>query len=130
MRNKFLGTESPGYHPLRKLRVIYSGLKYAAWTDFSVAYKLVLSIVLVLSAFAASAWVDVILILLVTSMVLVAEIFNSAIEGLCDFVEFRHNDKIKAIKDISAAAVGITIFVWIVVIGYECFRIGGVMNWW
>ena len=34
----------------------------------------------------------------------VAEIFNSAIEALCDFVETRHNEKIKVIKDIAAAA--------------------------
>ena len=52
MRNKFLGTGEPGYHPLRKLRVVLSGLRYAALYDFSVAYKLVLSAV-VLAAAAA-----------------------------------------------------------------------------
>lgn len=48
MRNKFLGTGEPGYHPIRKLRVIWSGLRSAALYDFSVAYKLVLSAVLLI----------------------------------------------------------------------------------
>jgi len=55
--------------------------------------------------------------------VLVAEIFNSAIEALCDFVETRHNEKIKVIKDIAAAGVGIAIFVWIIVLGVELSRL-------
>ena len=74
-------------------------------------------------AFAARAWVDFLLILVVTAFVLVAEIFNSAIEALCDFVETRHNEKIKVIKDIAAAGVGIAIFVWIIVLGVELSRL-------
>ncbi len=54
---------------------------------------------------------------------LVAEIFNSAIEALCDFVETRHNEKIKVIKDIAAAAVGIAIFVWVIVLAVELGRL-------
>jgi diacylglycerol kinase (ATP) len=48
-----------------------------------------------------------------------AEIINSAIEALCDFVEDRHNEKIKVIKDMAAAAVGISMFAWVVVIFVE-----------
>jgi len=29
VRNKFLGTGEPGYHPLRKLRTVCSGLRFA-----------------------------------------------------------------------------------------------------
>jgi len=122
MRHKFLGTGDPGYHPLRKLRVVLSGLRYAVVYDFSVAYKLVLSAVVLAAAFALRAWVDLLLILVVTALVLVAEILNSAIEALCDFVETRHNEKIKVIKDIAAAGVGISIFVWFVVLAVEASR--------
>ena len=59
------------------------------------------------------------LILLVTAFVLVAEIFNSAIEALCDFVETRENPKIKVIKDMAAAAVGIAMVAWLGVIVVE-----------
>lgn len=122
MRHKFLGTGEPGYHPLRKLRTVFSGLRYAVVYDFSVAYKLVLSALVLAVAFALRAWVDLLLILVVTALVLVAEILNSAIEALCDFVETRHNEKIKVIKDIAAAAVGISICVWFVVLTVEASR--------
>jgi len=123
MRHKFLGTGEAGYHPLRKIRTVISGLRYAVLYDWSVTYKLIVSIVVLAVAFGARAWVDFLLILVVTAFVLVAEIFNSAIEALCDFVETRHNEKIKVIKDIAAAGVGIAIFVWCIVLGVELSRL-------
>jgi diacylglycerol kinase (ATP) len=119
MRHKFLGTGEPGYHPLRKLRTIASGLRYAVVYDFSVAWKLLFSLCVLLAALYARAWVDSLLIVVVTALVLVAEIMNSAIEALCDFVETRHNEKIGIIKDIAAAAVGIAMFTWLLVLGFE-----------
>ena len=123
MRHKFLGTGDAGYHPLRKIRTVISGLRYAVLYDWSVTYKLMLSAVVLAVAFGMRAWVDFLLILVVTAFVLVAEIFNSAIEALCDFVETRHNEKIKVIKDIAAAGVGIAIFVWFIVLGVELSRL-------
>jgi len=111
MRNKFLGTGDAGYHPLRKVRTVLSGLRYAVAYDFSVAYKLVLSVVV-----------------LATGLVLVAEMFNSAIEALCDFVEERHNEKIKVIKDIAAAAVGVTILMWVVVLAFELVEVAAALD--
>lgn len=123
MRHKFLGTGDAGYHPLRKIQTVFSGLRYAVLYDWSVTYKLIASVVVLTVAFGARAWVDFLLILVVTAFVLVAEIFNSAIEALCDFVETRHNEKIKVIKDIAAAGVGIAIFVWLIVLGVELSRL-------
>ena len=123
MRNKFLGTGQPGYHPIRKLRVIWSGLRFAALYDFSVAYKLVVSALLLIAAFWLRQWLDVLLILLATALVLIAEMLNSAIEALCDFVEQRHNEKIRVIKDIAAAAAGISIAVWLVIVVVEATRL-------
>lgn len=70
-------------------------------------YKLVVSAIILIAAFSLRAWVDFLVILLATAFVVSAEIINSAIEALCDFVEDRHNEKIKVIKDMAAAAVGI-----------------------
>ena len=122
MRHKFLGIGEPGYHPLRKLHTVFSGLRYAVVYDWSVKYKLILSTFVLVGAFAMRAWVDFLLIVVVTTFVVFAEIVNSAIEALCDFVEERHNEKIKVIKDIAAAAVGIAIFAWLVVIVVEVGR--------
>ncbi len=106
----------------------FSGLRYAVVHDFSVACKLVLSALVLAAAFALRAWVDLLLILVVTALVLVAEILNSAIEALCDFVEARHNERIKVIKDIAAAAVGVSIFVWLVVLTIETSRFWQAMS--
>jgi len=103
---------TPGYHPLRKLKVILLGLYVAVLSDFSVAYKLVLSVPILVFSFLFRQWVDVTLVLLATGMVLVAELLNSAIEILCDVVEPREDVRIGMIKDVAAAAAGISIFVW------------------
>lgn len=44
-------------------------------------------------------------ILIVSGMVISAEIFNSAIENISDFISPEKHDQIKKIKDLSAAAV-------------------------
>ncbi|MFN0040873.1 MAG: diacylglycerol kinase [Burkholderiales bacterium] len=123
MHNKFLGTGDPGYHPLRKIRIVLSGLRFAVVYDFSVTYKLVLSMVIVAAAFWLRQWLDALLILFATGLVLIAEMFNSAIEALCDFVETRHNEKIRVIKDIAAAAVGISIALWVTIVVVEVVQL-------
>lgn len=123
MRHKFLGTGEPGYHPLRKIRTVISGLRYAVLYDWSVTYKLILSALVLVLAFVFRQWLDVLLILLATAFVIAAEIFNSAIEAMCDFVETRENPKIKVIKDMAAAAVGIAMLVWLIIIGSELFEV-------
>ena len=62
MRHKFLGTGDAGYHPLRKICTVFSGLRYAVLYDWSVTYKLIASVVVLAIAFGARAWVDFLLI--------------------------------------------------------------------
>lgn len=119
MRNKFLGTGEPGYNPVRKLRTIMRGLRFAVIHDLSVAWKLVVSVLVLVAALMVRDWIDSVLIIVVTALVLFAEIINSAIEALCDFVETRHNEKIGIIKDIAAADVGVAMFAWLLVLGFE-----------
>ena len=124
MKNKFLDTGDNGYHPLRKFKIILSGLKYAVIYDFSVMYKIIISILIFIPVVIFREWLDASLIILATGIMLAAEMFNSAIEAICDFMETRHNEKIKIIKDIAASATGVTIFVWIVVICIEAIEVG------
>jgi diacylglycerol kinase (ATP) len=123
MHNKFLGTGEKGYHPLRKIRVCLSGLRYAVRYDFSVTYKLLLSLLVLGASFLLRQWLDFLMIAAATAMVLVAELFNSAIEALCDFIETAENEKIEVIKDIAAAAAGISILLWAVVLVVELSRL-------
>ena len=123
MRNKFLGTGDSGYHPIRKIKVIVSGLKYAIRYDLSVTYKLILSAVVLLIFFFFRQWVDFLLLAAATALMLQAELFNSAIEATCDFITTKESEKVKVIKDISAAAAGICILLWAVILILESWRV-------
>ena len=123
MRNKFLGTGDVGYHPMKNIKVIISGLKYAIMFDLSVTYKLILSAVLLLTFFFFRQWVDFLLLAAATALMLQAELFNSAIEATCDFITTKESEKVKVIKDISAAAAGICILLWGVILVLESWRV-------
>lgn len=123
MRNKFLNTGQPGFHPLRKIRVVLRGLRFAVATDFSVAYKLVLSLLMLIACIGFREWIDVAAVLIATALMLIAEIFNTAIEALCDFVEARDDYRIGVIKDIAAAGVGLSILLWFIVLIGEAYAV-------
>ena len=123
MRNKFLQTGEAGYRPIRKVRIVLSGLKYAVRYDFSVTYKLVLSGIVLLVFFFFRQWVDFLLLAAATAMMLQAELFNSAIEAVCDYLTTEESHKVKVIKDIAAAAAGIGILLWAVILVVETFRV-------
>jgi diacylglycerol kinase len=120
MTHKF---RTSGYNPLRKLKVILSGLYIAVVTDFSVAYKVILSLPTIGIAFFFRQWVDVSIILLAMGLMLISELFNSAIEVLCDFVEPQQNERIRVTKDIAAAATGLSIFVWAAILTIEIIHL-------
>jgi diacylglycerol kinase (ATP) len=123
MRNKFLGTGEPGYRPIRKLRIILNGLKFSVLHDASVAYKIVLSLITMGTSYYFKQWIDLMAVVIVTGLMLVSELFNSTIEAICDFLVTAENEKIGIIKDISAAATGIAIFAWLLVMAYEYYHI-------
>jgi len=123
MRNKFLETGEHGYHPFRKIAVVFSGLHHTFRYDFSVTYKLILSVIVLGFFFIFRQWVDFLLLAAATIMMIQAELFNSAIEAICDFLTQEKNRKIKVIKDIAAAAAGVCIFLWWVILAVETYRV-------
>ncbi len=122
MKNKLLNTGTSGFNPIRKVSIALRGIYLAVILDFSVAYKIVLSIILLAGLFYYRQWLDFGLVLLATGLVILSEIFNTAIEALCDFIESDENPKIGLIKDVSAGAVGIGIFIWFIIIFIEVYR--------
>ncbi|MDP1785091.1 MAG: diacylglycerol kinase, partial [Sulfuricurvum sp.] len=119
MKNKFLETGEQGYHPYRKFKIILSGLRFAVLYDFSVLYKIILSVFILIPVLIFQEWLDASLIILSTGVMLSAELFNTAIEAMCDFMETRYDEKILIIKDIAAAATGITILIWLTILCIE-----------
>jgi diacylglycerol kinase len=123
VRNKFLKTGEPGWHPLRKIRVALRGLRLALVHDPSVLYKVLLSVpVLVLSIYY-HRWVDSALVLVVSALMLAAELFNTAVEALCDIIQPDEDTRVGLIKDIAAAATGITIAVWFIIVALEAAKV-------
>jgi len=110
------------YDPLRKCRVALHGLRLAM-RDTAVAYKLLVSVVLLAVAFVQRSWVDFGLLLVATALVLAAELLNTAIEELCDYVQPDRAPQIGATKDIAAAAVGLCIMAWMGVMVLEAWRL-------
>lgn len=110
------------YEPLRKMRVICHGLRLAM-RDRAVAYKVVLAAGLLAIAFAQRAWLDFGLVLVTTALVLSAELLNTALEELCDYVQPERAPQIGATKDIAAAAVSICMGAWVIVMLIEGWRL-------
>jgi len=123
MRNKFLGTGQQGFNIIRKLRVAFSGLRYAVLNESSVAIEIILSALVLAGCFYYRQWLDFSIVLVASGLMLVTEMVNTAIEGLCDFLEPGHNEKIGIIKDVASAAVGISILIWSVTLLMEVVRL-------
>jgi diacylglycerol kinase (ATP) len=113
---------SRGYHPGRKVLTVLRGLRHGVLNDFSVSYKLALSLAVLAASLWLRQWVDVALIVLVTANALTAELFNTAIEEICDFIQPGHEPRIGAIKDVAAAAAGVAILVWLAVVSFEFYN--------
>ena len=73
------------------------------------------SLVLFLSVYLHISLDQIIDLILVISMVILAEMINTAIEFIADAITLEHNDYIKHAKDISAGAVLISVIFAIVV---------------
>ena len=122
MKSRFRNAGLVGYRPMRKAAIAINGLRLAVLTDFSVAYKLFASVFMMAGFFYYRQWLDFSLVLLATGLVITSEMMNTAIEALCDFVEAEYDARIGLIKDVSAGAAGVSIFIWFVVILIEIYR--------
>ena len=110
-------SREPGYHPLRKIRIGLSGIRQAVLLDFTVRFKLALSLVFLAIAGAYETLFHFLFVLTVTGVMLLAEILNTCVEALCDLVQPGYDERIKQIKDMAAGAALIAIVIWYVVLG-------------
>lgn len=112
-----------GYHPVRKIRTALSGVSHAVLKDFSVRYKLVLSVIFLALAGLFETLFHFLFVLSVTGLMLVAEVLNTAIESVCDYVQPNHDVRIKHIKDMAAGATFIAILIWYVVLAIVLYEL-------
>ena len=121
--SKFTDQLRKGFAAGRKLRVFFVGLRTAVAGDLSVMIQMSLSLVVLAVSIWLREWVDVLLIIIVTGYMLSAEIFNTVIETICDYVQPNHDARIGAIKDMAAAATGLSILVWTITLLFEVWRL-------
>jgi diacylglycerol kinase (ATP) len=107
---------------LRKAKVILMGLWHAGH-DFNVAYKMILSAVVLVLAAVTGSWLDLVAVAAVTGLLLAGELFNTAVEQLCDIVEPGHDERIGAVKDVAAAAAGVAMWFWLLVVVIVAVRV-------
>ncbi|MBS0264499.1 MAG: diacylglycerol kinase [Planctomycetes bacterium] len=105
-----------GFRPVRKIRAALEGIRHAVLRDFSVLYKLLLSVAFLTVAAVYETLFHFLFVLAVTGLMLVAEVFNTVAEALCDYAQPRYDDRIKAIKDMAAGAAMIAILIWYTVL--------------
>lgn len=99
------------------------GLQAAFEGDRSVAWKVPLLVVVLAASVYYRQWVDVLVLIVATTTLLAAELLNTAVEELCDFVQPRFDERIGRIKDIAAAAVMICHGGWLMVVLFEGARL-------
>jgi diacylglycerol kinase (ATP) len=113
---------SAGYHPLRKLRTALSGIVQAVVLDFSVQYKLIVSFAFLALAGWYEAPFHFIFVLNVTGLMLIAEIFNTVVEELCDYLQPEYDVRVGRIKDMAAAAATIAVTIWLAVLFFVSYE--------
>lgn len=121
--SKFTDQLRKGFAVRRKLRVFVTGLWTAIAGDLSVTIQIIFSLLVLAVSIWLREWVDVLLIIIVTGYMLSAELFNTAIESICDYLQPNHDPRIGAIKDIAAAATGLSILVWTITLLFEIGRL-------
>lgn len=99
----------------------FSGLKAAFKSEINLQLQLIIAVFVIAAGFYFSISIhDWMVILFCIALVLALEMFNSAIEKLCDLYSKEHNPKIKYIKDVCAGAVLLTT-VFVAIIGCLVF---------
>lgn len=91
---------------LKSFPYAFMGLKTLLFEEHNARIHLVASFgVIVLSVYFKINAIEWGAVVFSIALVFVAEIFNSAIERISDFISPEHNNAIKKIKDLAAAAV-------------------------
>lgn len=109
------------FSPFRKTARFYRGIAFTFKNDLSVIVQTIISVITIAVSLIFRESVDVLLVIIVSGLMLSMEFMNTAVERVCDFIQPEYDESIKIIKDVAAAAVGIAVIVWSIVIGWEYF---------
>jgi len=101
---------------LLKFRYAFRGLVVAFKTQSSFrVHTIAAAVVIPLGIGLNISIIDWIMTAVVIMFVIVTELFNTAIEHICDYVQPEYHKMIKVIKDVAAGAVLVSVFLAIIV---------------
>ena len=92
-----------------------------AFSDWSFRFELIFSFVLfpfLFFAFPTISLHEFFALLFTYAIILMAELFNTAIEILCDKICLNYDSRIKAVKDLASSAVFVMVLILILEIIY------------
>ncbi len=91
---------------LKSFMHAFNGIKIIFREEHNFRIHFIAGIIAVISGFIMNlTCIEWIMISVAIGIVLICEIFNSALERLSDFVSPKYNEQIKKVKDMSASAV-------------------------
>lgn len=91
---------------MRRFTDAFNGIFQAIKLEKNIKIHLFVAILVIISGLLFNiSLIEWNFIILSIALVLAAEVFNTSIENLCDFVEPKFNEKIGLIKDLAAGAV-------------------------
>ena len=100
---------------LLSFKYAFNGIVYLYKTQPNLwIHTVVMVIAICLNIFLKISLTEWAVILIVMAMVLVSEIFNTAIELIVDFISPKFNKKAGIIKDIAAGGVLLTVFLAVI----------------
>ncbi len=101
---------------LKSFKVAFEGLKDALLNERNFRIQVVVFVLVIIAGFLFHiSSIEWLIILICAAIVLSAEIFNSAIEKLCNHVTPEIHPLIKKIKDFSAGGVLLAAFISVII---------------
>ncbi|MEN9561220.1 MAG: hypothetical protein RIQ56_493 [Candidatus Parcubacteria bacterium] len=96
---------------IRSMRYAMKGMKIAFRNEHNFRFEVVAGVTAIfLGLLLELSLVEWLMIFFSIGFVLAAEVFNTALEELCDMLRSTHDPHVEKIKDLSAAAVFIASF--------------------
>lgn len=91
---------------INSFKYAFNGIKEALTTEDNLAFHLIASVfVIIFAYFFKFSLIEFSIVIITISMVIMAEITNTIIEKLSDIINPEKSEKIRIIKDMSAAVV-------------------------
>lgn len=95
---------------MQKHTISFQNAFHGIWTAISTQANIrihfvVASLVILSAVYLRLSLLNILVLIIAISVVMLAEMINTAVEFLCDAVTLEHNENIKQAKDVSAGAV-------------------------